>query len=304
VSPRLWQQRAEVLPRAGSAPGDLRDRMVREDLLDLGYFWSNILARRAAQGDAAAARIQAELLRGVAEIGGPHPAATYEQARASGQVPPLLALDSASLWECCALARAMIQHDDLERVEPVLRAAEEKQAKREQDDRREARASDFPWATFYRGIAAQRRGDHRAALGAFSECIGRMPLDPSAARQPECYYLRALSYEALGDGELAFRDLDKALELQKGFATGLLTRGLWRLQRQEIEGALADLRQAAELGAEPARTQCYLALAYLARHDGEAARRCVARALQADPTDAVRALDRLLRRELPDEEKK
>ena len=65
------------------------------------------------------------------------------------------------------------------------------------------RPQDF-WPNFYQGLCAYRLGQFEDALTAFRVCI-------SLAQNPaECYFNRALAFEALGRTDEAFHDYTRA----------------------------------------------------------------------------------------------
>jgi serine/threonine protein kinase/Tfp pilus assembly protein PilF len=133
------------------------------------------------------------------------------------------------------------------------------------------------WPNFYSGLCAYHQRRYEDAVAAFSVCIGVSP------RVAGCFYNRALAYAALGRIDEAMHDYDHALELDPTHAAAALNRGMLRFERKHFDQAIADLRLALELGADPATVHYDLAVVHLAANELTAARDNIHRALQHDP---------------------
>src|SRR5262249_44679222 len=121
---------------------------------------------------------------------------------------------------------------------------------------------------FYDGLCGYRLGHLDGAISAFRVCIA---LAPATA---ECYYNRALAYQALGQLDLATEDYDRALELAPRLTDALLNRGISRFRQGRHDTRIAELERA--LGTTSNRgllgiIHYNLALVHQARGEGKAA---------------------------------
>jgi tetratricopeptide (TPR) repeat protein len=190
---------------------------VRQDLLDLALFWTDLQVSLAPDPEKNAARHQA--LRTLAEVEalfGPsavlvHRRQCYaadagldgvarEAARRRSGLPPRTA------WEHFALGRSFLEAGDARQAAAHF-------------DRALALQPDDLWPNFYKGLCSCRLGDYPDAVAAFSVCIGLAP------REARCYYNRGCAYEGCGQPERARRDYDRALQLDPTLAVAALNRG-------------------------------------------------------------------------------
>ena len=152
----------------------------------------------------------------------------------------------------------------------------------------ERRPQDF-WPNFYEGVCAYRLGNYEEACAAFRASIA---LAPEAA---ECYYNRALAYEALGRADAALSDYSRALELDPGLAAAARTAGssdtrpAGTARRSPTSSAPSALPRAAALG----QIHYNLALAYLAAGDRSSALASGETALNLGCQEAQGLCDRL-----------
>ena len=109
--------------------------------------------------------------------------------------------------------------------------------------------------------------------------------DRPARCSAECYFNRALCYEALDRPALALADLDRAAQLDPALAAVPLHRGIVLTKLNRPDEALDELATAARLGSPPGQVACETALAQAARADWAAARAALDEALQIDPDD-------------------
>jgi Flp pilus assembly protein TadD len=138
------------------------------------------------------------------------------------------------------------------------------------------------WPNFYQGACALRRGKYAEAVSCFRVCISLAP------DRAECYYNRGLAWDRQGPDQAAaaLHDYDRALELDPTLAAAALNRGVLHYKAGRHARAEADLRHAAECGADPAAVHYNLALVHWARHDRQAALASVKQALAQDPAHA------------------
>jgi tetratricopeptide (TPR) repeat protein len=80
-----------------------------------------------------------------------------------------------------------------------------------------------------------------------------------------------LSRAALGQGQAALGDCNRALQLDPTLAPAWLQRGVLRSQAGQLDEALTDLRRALELGADPGLVHFNQAVVHNARKDRAAA---------------------------------
>src|SRR5262249_18539003 len=99
------------------------------------------------------------------------------------------------------------------------------------------RPQDF-WLNFYEGLCAYRRKRFDAAVHAFRVCIA---LAPETA---ECYYNRALAYQALGQLDQALADYNRTLKLNQRLTGASLNRGIIHYRQGRYADAVTDLEQA------------------------------------------------------------
>jgi tetratricopeptide (TPR) repeat protein len=246
------------------------DEQVQADLLDLALFWADLNRRLAGQDRKSDSRAQVEaILAEAEELLGPSAALTRERQLLAGEVavPSTPATGGLASRERVALAQSLLRSGELER------AAEELERATEQ------RPQDF-WANFSRGVCAYKRERYADAVHCFGVAVA---LAPASA---ECYYNRALAYEACGDKDRALRDYDHALGLAPHLGAAALNRGALHYKEGRYPEARADLEAALRWGAEPAAVYYNLALVHIALQDPAAARQDLRRTLSHNPTHA------------------
>jgi serine/threonine protein kinase/Tfp pilus assembly protein PilF len=199
----IWDARALLVEPRAAHPGDGEiDRTIRTDLLDFVTVWADLRVRLAPEAEADNARREAlTWLDEAITILGPGPAVVRLRtalAQALGMAVPAdgPVSEPESAWEHCDLGRSYLRSGDL------VRAAAEFQTALE------IRPQDF-WPNFYQGLCVYQLGRFEDAIDAFRVCIA---LAPETA---ECYYNRALAYEAAGDKARALRDYTRALDLDR-----------------------------------------------------------------------------------------
>jgi serine/threonine protein kinase len=189
----LWEQRAAVVKRLSPGGVAALEPTVREDLLDLAIFLTNLQAPAVLD--------EAEALLG------PSPVLDAERAlhgAAGGRssLPDRGREGKAeTAWEHYALGRTLLRSGELARA-----AEETAQAVRLQPQ--------GLWPNFYQGLCAYRLGHYKRAVTAYSVCIGAAPAPAG------CFYNRALALAALGRTEQAREDFDQALRLDPTLPRG------------------------------------------------------------------------------------
>jgi serine/threonine protein kinase/Tfp pilus assembly protein PilF len=209
----IWDARAPLVEPRVAHPGDNEiDRTIRTDLLDFVTVWADLRVRLAPAAEVDEARREAlTWLDEAITMLGPSPALVRlrtELARAVGMAVPANGpvSEPESAWEHCDLGRAYLRSGALARAAAEFQTA------------LEIRPQDF-WPNFYQGLCAYQLGRFEDAIAAFRVCIA---LAPETA---ECYYNRALAYEAAGDKAHAVRDYTRALKLDPSMTTAALNRG-------------------------------------------------------------------------------
>jgi serine/threonine protein kinase len=212
----FWERRTKILDRMKDTTPDQAARL-RQDLLDLALFWTDLRVSLAPAPEKNAARRQAlqTLAEAEAEFGPSavlcHRRERYaadtglvevaaEAARRRSGLPPRTA------WEHFALGRSFLEAGDAREAAAHF-------------DRALALEPDNLWPNFYKGVCSCRLGDYRDAVAAFSVCIGLAP------REARCYYNRGCAYEGCGQSERALRDYDRALQLEPTLAVPARNRG-------------------------------------------------------------------------------
>jgi eukaryotic-like serine/threonine-protein kinase len=266
---KAWESRNLVVDREGASLAGT-DEQVQADLLDLALFWADLIRRLAGQDGQSDSRAQVEaILAEAKELLGPSAALTRERQLLAGEVavPSTPATGRLASWERVALAQSLLRSGDLER------AAEELERATEQ------RPQDF-WANFSRGVCAYKREKYADAVHNFGVAVA---LAPASA---ECYYNRALAYEACDDKTRALRDYDHALALAPHLGAAALNRGALHYKEGRYAEARSDLEAALRWGAEPAAVYYNLALVHIALQDPAAARQDLKQTLSHNPAHA------------------
>jgi serine/threonine protein kinase len=283
----LWQNRASIVSHWGRDDGDEITDRVRADILDLAILWGDLLVRGAAEGGRQAAhRAAIQAIDDAMELGFSSSALRLERQRhavalGSPETPGSLAslvggLTPETAWEGGALGRFLLRAGD---VNGAARAFDE------------ALPHDpgSLWINYYSGVCAYRQGRFEDAVVSFAAGIGAAP------ELPDCYYNRALAFEALGRRDRALADYDLALSRQPRLAAARMNRAVLYLRDKRYAESAADLHQAMADGADRAAVHFNLALVHLGRGDRDAARSCLQASLDDDPNrkDARLLIDQL-----------
>jgi tetratricopeptide (TPR) repeat protein len=274
----FWDKRQMILDALGAT----RASDIAPDFMDIAIFAADVRLNLSENLRTEAPEDALKSLQEAEAIFGPNPVLQYERrAHASTAAPPDAAAASSlptaapalqSPWEHYALGRALMRCGDLSAAARELaRALELEPAGR--------------WPNFYYGVCAYRMKRYDEAISAFSVCIG------SAPNIAACFYNRALAYSALGHDEKAFRDYDRALQIDPTHAHSALNRGVLHLKQGHHQAAIADLNVALQYGADAATANYDLALAYLATNNPTLALEHSRRSLKVNPThEAARQL--------------
>jgi eukaryotic-like serine/threonine-protein kinase len=264
-----WEARNLLVDREGASLADT-DEHVRADLLDLALFWTDLIRRLARKDGRDDGRAEVETVLAEAEkLLGPSAALTRERQLLAGEVavPFTPAAGGLASWERVALAQSLLRSGDLKRAAEELERATE------------LRPQDF-WANFSRGVCAYKRERYADAVHCFGVAVA---LAPASA---ECYYNRALAYEACDDTARALRDYDRALALAPHLGAAALNRGALHYKEGRYPEARSDLEAGLHFGAEPAAVHYNLALVHIALQDPAAARQDLTRTLSLNPAHA------------------
>jgi tetratricopeptide (TPR) repeat protein len=284
----FWERRAEILARLSDGPGGAA--AVRQDLLDLALFWTDLRVSLAAAREKKGARKEAlRVLAEAEELFGPS-AALYHRRQVHAAEAGLADVAGEAARRRASLApRTAWDHLALGRS--LLEAGAARQAAGH-FEKALALAPENLWPNFYKGLCSCRLGEYPDAVTAFSVCIGLAP------RSARLYYNRGCAYAGCGQPDRAVRDYDRALELEPALGVAALNRGRIRLRQKHFDEALADLRQALEGGVDAAVVYYDMARVKLAQGDRDGALADVRRALKHDPAhaEAQKLRDRLERR--------
>jgi tetratricopeptide (TPR) repeat protein len=251
---------------------------VRQDLLDLALFWTDLQVSLAPDPEKHAARHQAlQTLAEVEELFGPsaglcHRRERYAAATGLKEVAREAARRRSGLkphtaWEHFALGRSFLEAENARQAAAHFDSAL-------------ALEPDHLWPNFYKGVCSCRLKDYPDAVAAFSVCIGLAP------REARCYYNRGCAYEGCGQPERARRDYDRALQLEPTLAVAALNRGRLHFRQQRFPEALADLQRALDGGTDRAAVYYDIALVKLGQGDRAAALASLRAALHHDPAHA------------------
>ena len=245
------------------------DEQVRADLLDLVLFWSDLKRLLARQDGLRSYRAEVEAILSEAEAFlGPSAALRRERRRlvdgvGAGRLTELPAGDLTP-WGRLALAQSLLRSGDLERAAGELERAAE------------LSPQNF-WANFFGGVCAYRRNKYADAVHCFGIAVALAPASP------QCYYNRALAYEASGDNARALRDYDRALALAPDLGVAALNRGVLHYKEGRYAEAQSDLQRALLRGADPATVHYNLALVHLGLRDPAAAQQDLMQTLSHNP---------------------
>jgi tetratricopeptide (TPR) repeat protein len=124
-----------------------------------------------------------------------------DASRGASRVPPRTA------WEHDAVGRILLAAGDLAEAEAAFERAI---ALRPQE----------LWSNFHLGVCAFRRGHYNDAVSAFRICVALAP------DRAECFYNRALAYDALSDNAEAARDYGRAFAVDPTLAAARLDCGV------------------------------------------------------------------------------
>jgi serine/threonine protein kinase/Tfp pilus assembly protein PilF len=264
-----WETRDLAVDRSAISGAGI-DEQVKKDLLDVTLFWADLSRRLARERGTSDSRAKMEVILTEAEklLGSSAALARERQLLAGGvAVPSAPAEGRLASWERVALAQSLLRSGDLERAAEELERATE------------MRPQDF-WANFFRAACAYRREKYEDAVHSFGVAVALAPTSP------ECYFNRALAYEASGDNTHALRDYDRALALAPNLGAAALNRGALHYKEGRYPEARSDLEAALIKGADPAAVHYNLALVHLALQDSAAARQDLKRTLSLNPAHA------------------
>ena len=267
-----WQARDLVVNRDAASPVADPEEQVQADLLDLALFWADLKRLLAQQHGVRDYRAEVDtILTEAEELLGPCAALTRERQRLADGVnagaPAQPATGGPTSWGRVALGQSL------------LRSGQLKQAAEELEFAAELRPQDF-WAHFFGGVCAYRRHQYMDAVHRFGVAVA---LAPASA---QCYYNRALAYEASGDKVHALGDYNRALALAPRLGAAALNRGVLHYKDGQYLRARSDLEQALLWGADPATVHYNLALVHLGLRDPAAARQDLMKALSLKPVHA------------------
>ncbi len=269
---KIWQVRDQIAALEGSAASADTETQLRKDLLDLTLLWSRLRLRLAAEDQLEQER--RAVLRILDEVQAQWGSSAVlelsrrEYRNALGEGEPPLATASLpaarTAWEHYLVGRFMLQSENLA------------QAQMEFERAIQLEPNSF-WPNFYLTLCAYRLADFETALRAACVCVALAP------HSTECYYNRALCYQADGHFEQSFDDFTRALELDPSSSAATLHRGMLLIEMRRFPEALADLRNALDRGASPEAVYYQMAVVHLAEQDRAAALTCLDRALEHDP---------------------
>jgi tetratricopeptide (TPR) repeat protein len=272
----IWPARRSLVRPIHGRPETESDRTVRTDLLDLAVIWAALRVRSATKSEAAEARKEALRILDEAEaLLGPSPALqrdrhAYAKALGLANSSSRPTVQPQSAWERYDLGRSYLRSGKLER------AAEQFQLGLD------LRPQDF-WLNFYQGSCAYRLRRFEEAVNAFRVCIA---LAPESA---ECYYNRALAYQALGRLDRSLADYDQALRRNRLLIDAALNRGIIQYRQGRYPEALTDLELARSNTSSPTVLGVIhynLALVHLARGDRKSAASNIQSAVTLGTQDA------------------
>jgi tetratricopeptide (TPR) repeat protein len=133
----------------------------------------------------------------------------------------------------------------------------------------------------FKGVVAQRAGDHGLAVEQISRCIENGSLE--TPNLVVAHYNRGYAHAAAGDHEKAARDYDEAIRLDPAYAPAYNGRCWSRALLRKPQGALADCDESLRLAPDLPTTLDSRALAYWLLGRQDEARRDLEQARHLDP---------------------
>ncbi len=131
---------------------------------------------------------------------------------------------------------------------------------------------------------AEAASGHGELDRAIAECGAAIRIDP---RNAEAYYLRGITFQAMGRMDQALIDLDQAIQLAPRDAAMIAARGEIRLALKDHSAALNDLDTAIRLGYRDANVYLNRASVRIARGEADAAMADLDEAIARDPRSAA-----------------
>jgi serine/threonine protein kinase len=220
-----WSKRGSLLAHPNAPPDARFDAAVRRELTELALDWADIHMRIAPPGKEDDYRDAARAVLDEARAVAPSPRVIdWWLAAELGED-----IAGATGWEWYCLGRTFFRRGDFTRAAAAFEHAVA------------GEPADY-WSNFALGDCALRQSNPRAAVAAFSVCVGQRPqLDVP-------YVRRGRAYAALGQWEHAIRDLDRALQIRPNVTDALIERGRAHLGAERWDLAKIDLEQALDQG--------------------------------------------------------
>lgn len=226
----LWEAPDRLTDaEAAALPPEIEER-VRIDMLELAVVWADFRVRFAPPVQREPARREAlRVLDGARALGVASPAldrerrALAEALGARGDASRSVTAPSTA-WEHYDLGRSLLRSGLIDE------AAQEFQRTIRLQPR------DF-WPQFYLGLCVAKRDRWDDAVAAFSACI-------AIRDKAECYYNRALAYEALGRQQDAIDDYTQALAHDRLLTAAALNRGILAYNAHRYQDAADDFEHA------------------------------------------------------------
>jgi serine/threonine protein kinase/Tfp pilus assembly protein PilF len=275
----IWAARSVLAhARGGPEPVDpVAEQRVKTDLLDLATILAELRAQETRSGEpkrqALAEAVQ--ILRDARTQFGPSPAllrdlSSYAEALGWTDMAKVEIPTPRTAWEHYNLGRSYLRTGELAAAQAEFRQAV-------------AQKPDAFWPHFSHGISAYRLKRYGDAVASLSVCVALAPT------KPECFYNRALAYQALGESERAADDYSSALARNAAFAGAALNRGILFYQQGRYPEAIGDFETALETspGVETRGLIYYnLALVHHARKDLPATRTNLEKAIACGDASA------------------
>jgi serine/threonine protein kinase len=206
----LWNKRDQIAAQL-SSPRHSLEPGVREDLLDIVLFWTEMQMQlvRAPDREPTRRLVLAELAQAEALC---EPSAVLDEARRQrGDSLQPSRREAKTAWEHCTLGRLFLRTGAVDRAVPEFRQAV----------RLEPQGL---WPNFYQGLCAYRQSRFDEAVTSFSVCIGAAP------EGAVCFYNRGRSYAALGNAGKALDDYEQALRLDPKLVPAIINRALLQIR--------------------------------------------------------------------------
>ena len=225
---KVWAQRDLLIDRTAGNLEPAIERSIDNQLQELVLLWADLQMGLAppTHKDPVRAEVETILLEAETKLG-PTFALHLVRGQWVGNPVPIDRIKPHAAWEYCALGRVDLANGKVDAASRHFQEALDREP------------LDFG-ANLHASVGWMRQKKYTHAVQGLSYCLGK---DPSA----ECLLLRGEALAAMGDHDLALRDLSLALEKNPGLAGAYQHRGQVLVSLGRHEDAAIDFENARKL---------------------------------------------------------